>query len=69
MLNKNREYKMKEQVEARIQELKNEFEEGNKVLEELDMKRTSLGQTILRISGAIQALEELMPQENETVNS
>lgn len=56
---------MKEQMEARIKELKSEFEDGKKLLEELDMKRSSLGQTILRISGAIQALEELIPSEKE----
>jgi len=56
---------MKEQMEVRIKELKAEFEEGKKMLEELNMKRSSLGQTILRISGAIQALEELMPNEKE----
>lgn len=54
---------MKENIEARINELKLEFEEGNKMLEEIDMKRISLEQTMLRISGAIQALEELMPKE------
>ncbi len=59
---------MKEQLEKRIKELKGELEEGQKMLEELDIKRTSLGQTILRISGAIQALEELLPQE-ESCNS
>lgn len=52
-------------MEARIKELKSEFEDGKKLLEELDMKRSSLGQTILRISGAIQALEELIPSEKE----
>lgn len=60
---------MKEQMEARIKELKAEFDEGKKMLEELEVKRSSLGQTILRISGAIQALEELMAKEKETVNS
>lgn len=54
---------MKEQLEKRIMEFKGELEAGQKMLEELDMRRTSLGQTILRISGAIQALEELIPQE------
>lgn len=54
---------MKEKIEARINELKLEFEEGNKMLEELDMKRASVGQTVLRISGAIQALEELLHKE------
>jgi hypothetical protein len=60
---------MKEQVEARIKELKTEFEGGKKMLEELDMKRESLGQTILRISGALQALEELMPEETTSANT
>lgn len=60
---------MKEQIEARIEQLKKEFEEGKKMIEELDVKRTNLGQTMLRISGAIQALEELMPKEDETLNS
>ncbi len=54
---------MKEQLEKRIQELKGELEAGQKMLEELEVRRTGLGQTILRISGAIQALEELLPQE------
>jgi predicted nuclease with TOPRIM domain len=57
------ELKMKEQLEERLKELKNEFENGKKVLEELDVKRTNLTQTLLRISGAIQALEDLMPKE------
>lgn len=60
---------MKEQIEARIKELKAEFEEGKKMLEQLDMKRASLGQTVLRISGAIQALEELLPEEAENENT
>ena len=58
-------YLMKEQLETRIKELKGEFEEGKKMMEELDIKRTNLGQTLLRISGAIQALEELVPNEEE----
>jgi len=60
---------MKEQMEARIKELKAEFEEGKKMLEELDMKSASLGQAILRISGAIQALEGLIPEETETADT
>ncbi len=55
---------MKEMIEERIKELKGEFENGQKMLEELDVKRAGLNQTLLRISGAIQALEELMPEEN-----
>lgn len=55
---------MKEIIEERIKELKGEFENGQKMLEDLDVKRAGLNQTLLRISGAIQALEELMPEEN-----
>jgi hypothetical protein len=60
---------MNEKLETRIKELKAEMESGQKMLEELDMKRTNLGQTLLRISGAIQAMEELMPKEEETAAS
>jgi predicted nucleic acid-binding Zn-ribbon protein len=54
---------MKEQIETRLNELKNEFENGKKMLEDLDVKRSDMSQTLLRISGAIQALEELMPED------
>ncbi len=54
---------MKDKLEERLNELKSEFENGRKVLEELDVKRANLTQTLLRISGAIQALEDLMPKE------
>ncbi|OPX45562.1 hypothetical protein CLHUN_09410 [Ruminiclostridium hungatei] len=57
---------MKELLEKRVNELKNEFENGQKILEELDAKRTNLTQTLLRISGAIQALEGLLPKEGES---
>jgi predicted nuclease with TOPRIM domain len=60
---------MKEKMEAKLEELKTEFEAGQKMLEEIDIKRSNLGQTILRISGAIQALQELIPEETEEVNS
>lgn len=59
---------MNEQFEKRIKELKGEFEEGQKMMEELDIRRANLTQTILRISGAIQALEELLAEEN-SINS
>lgn len=54
---------MKERIEERITELKSEFENGQKLLEDLDVKRANLNQTLLRISGAIQALEELIPED------
>lgn len=53
---------MKEQIEARLATLRSEFETGRAVLIELDQKRASLDQTLLRISGAIQVCEELLAQ-------
>lgn len=60
---------MKEKLEERIKELKAELESGQKIMEELEAKRTNLMYTILRISGAVQVLEELLPKEEETVIS
>jgi hypothetical protein len=54
---------MREQVEQRLQELKSEFESGQKLLAELDAKQTHLRSSLLRISGAMQVLEELLSQE------
>ena len=51
---------MKEQIETRLQGLKTEFETGQKMLAELEQKKAGLEQTLLRISGAIQVLEELI---------
>lgn len=57
---------MRQQLEQRLQELKAEFESGQKVLADLEAKQTTVRDTLLRISGAIQALEELLSQaDNE----
>lgn len=56
---------MKEQLEKRLQQLKAEFESGQKVLTELDDKRTNVQNTLLRIQGAIQVLEEELAKVNE----
>ncbi len=50
---------MKEKIEQRLQSLKREFESGQQMLAELAKKQENLQTTLLRISGAIQALEEL----------
>jgi archaellum component FlaC len=50
---------MKEKIQRRIAELKEEFESGQKVLAELDEKRERLKEQMLRIAGAIQVLTEL----------
>jgi predicted nuclease with TOPRIM domain len=49
---------MKEQLQQRLRELKTEYETGQKMLAELEAKQASLRETLLRISGAIQVLEE-----------
>jgi hypothetical protein len=49
---------MQEQLEQRLQELRKEFELGKQTLAELEEKQTNLSNTLLRISGAIQVLEE-----------
>jgi uncharacterized coiled-coil protein SlyX len=51
---------MKEQLETRLTDLKTEFQAGQKMLAELQAKQADLQQTLLRISGAMQVLEELL---------
>ncbi|NEP52758.1 MAG: hypothetical protein F6K65_29725 [Moorea sp. SIO3C2] len=61
---------MKEQLEKRLQQLKAEYESGQKVLAELETKQANVKQTLLRIAGAIQVLEEELTnakQENNFV--
>lgn len=50
---------MKELIARRLAELKEEFEAGQKMLGELDEKRERLKESMLRIAGAVQVLEEL----------
>lgn len=47
-------------IEKRLNELKVEYESGQKMLVDLDKRQAELQQTLLRISGAIQVLEELL---------
>jgi len=49
---------MKERLEKRLKELKDEFDSGQKMLADLEAKRIELQKTLLRITGAIQVLEE-----------
>lgn len=50
-------------IEKRLTTLKSEFEAGNKMLADLQTKRAELESTMLRISGAIQVLEELLSKK------
>ena len=49
-----------QQLEKRLDQLRQEYGEGQKMLAELDQKRANLRDTLLRISGAIQVLEETL---------
>ena len=57
---------MRQQLEERLNKLKAEFESGQKMLAELDAKAGSLRETLLRISGAIQVLEEELKETAES---
>lgn len=57
---------MREQLKQRLTELKNEFETGQTMLAELQAKQAGLKETLLRISGAIQVLEEVLAVDEHT---
>jgi predicted nuclease with TOPRIM domain len=49
---------MRDQLQKRLDALRNEFEVGRQRLAELEQQTAKLRETLLRISGAIQVLEE-----------
>lgn len=49
---------MKAQLEQRLTTLKEEFENGHKALNEITAKQSEIRNTLLRIHGAIQVIEE-----------
>jgi hypothetical protein len=49
---------MRDQLERRLETLRAELAAGKRALEELERKEISLRETMLRISGAVQVLEE-----------
>lgn len=51
---------MQQAIVDRLAELKEEYQKGQKKLLVLNQETTELSNTILRISGAIQVLEELL---------
>lgn len=60
---------MKEQIEQRLKDLKAEFESGQTMLTDLETKQAALRSTLLRISGAIQVLEELLTDATADENN
>lgn len=55
-------------LQQRLRELQTEFHQGETALAELDAKRENLRETLLRISGAIQVIEELIAAETPPSN-
>lgn len=56
---------MEDKIKARIDELQQEYEKGQETLHSLQAQTSQLQQELLRISGAIQVLLELLdPQES-----
>jgi hypothetical protein len=53
---------MQTQIEQRLQQLKAEYEAGQQMLADLEAKQRNLRDTLLRISGAVQVLEEMLAQ-------
>jgi hypothetical protein len=56
---------MRTQLERRLQELRAEYEAGQKLLAELEARQANTRETLLRISGAIQVLEEELRRADE----
>jgi hypothetical protein len=52
-------------IESRLAELKNEYEKGQLQLQRLHTELADLQQVMLRLSGAITVLEELLKPESE----
>ncbi|MGA7934462.1 MAG: hypothetical protein WCA35_13020 [Kovacikia sp.] len=54
-----------EKLQQRLQSLRTEYEAGQKMLADLEAKQANLRDTLLRISGAIQVLEETLNEPLE----
>lgn len=59
---------MREQLLRRLEELKKEFNTGRAKATELEQQQATLHQTLLRISGAIQVLEELLSGQESPIS-
>lgn len=56
---------MREQLQTRLSELKREFSTGQTQLQELERQENNLRGTLLRISGAIQVIEEMLEKQEK----
>ena len=53
---------MREHMQARLELLRKELEKGQIELQKVESQRTYIHETVLRIRGAIQVLEELLAE-------
>lgn len=60
---------MREEVTSRLENLRREFEVGQGRLRELERQEVQLRETLLRISGAIQVLEEVLASNQSQVEN
>ncbi|RQR29503.1 hypothetical protein DIE23_21595 [Burkholderia sp. Bp9143] len=57
----------KKQIADRLKELKDSYEAGEVRMRRLDAQREELRQTLLRIGGAIQVMEELLKEKEPEI--
>lgn len=62
VITKEKGHTMREQMQARLEMLRKELEKGQVELQKVESQRTYLREGVLRISGAIQVLEELLAE-------
>jgi predicted nuclease with TOPRIM domain len=60
---------LQEQLKKRLDELKKEYETGQARLRELEAETNHVGETMLRISGAIQVIQEMLNDSNDQEKS
>ena len=60
---------MKKQITERIKVLQEEYQKGQEKLTALEQETKSLQAMMLRISGGIQVLQELLEEEEIAVNN
>lgn len=58
---------MKKQLTTRLQDLQSEYKKGQERLTALEQEIATVKTSMLRISGAIQVLEEIIEETKETV--
>ena len=59
---------MRQQLEQRLKALKAEYEAGQKMLAHLEARQTTLHETVLRIAGAVQVLEEELDRAEQPLD-